>query len=87
MPLRRRSRGATVWLGILAAVIATVAFAPIVTVGWCADGDETGTSTCGTYQASLIGIETNIWLWVVVFAAVVIATAVLARRRPHRSSE
>lgn len=75
------------WLGILAAVIATVAFAPIVTLGWCADADETGTSTCGTYPASLIGIETSIWLWGVVIATVVMATAVLAYRRPRRSSE
>ncbi|WP_431778752.1 hypothetical protein [Microbacterium aurantiacum] len=81
MPLRRRSRGATVWLGILAAVIATVAFAPIVTVGWCADADETGTSTCGSRQTSLVGIETSVWLWAVVITAVVITTAVLARPR------
>ncbi|MGQ2914522.1 hypothetical protein [Microbacterium aurantiacum] len=81
MPLRRRSRGATVWLGILAAVIATVAFAPIVTVGWCADADETGTSTCGSSATSLVGVETSLWLWAAVIVAIIITTVVRARPR------
>lgn len=81
MPLRHRSRVTTVWLGILALVAATVAFTPVVTVGWCADADETGTSACRSSATSLVGIETSLWLWGVVIAAIVITTVVLARSR------
>ena len=81
MSLPRRSRAATVWLGVLAGVLATVLFAPIITMGWCADAAEGGESFCGSIQTSLVGIETNVWLWVAAMVIVIVATAFVARRR------
>lgn len=68
-------------LGLACLVAVAVLFAPVVMSGWCADSAPGGTSTCGTVQRSLIGIDTSIWLWLVLSAIVVIATALSARRR------
>lgn len=81
MAKHNRSRTATVWLGVLAAVVVTVAFAPLMTVGWCADADESGTSTCGSYQTSLVGIETTVWLWAAAIVIVIVVTVLIARPR------
>jgi hypothetical protein len=69
--------------GVLAGVLATVLFAPIITMGWCADAAEGGESFCGSSQTSLVGIETNVWLWVAAMMIVIVATAFVARR--HRA--
>lgn len=81
MSLRHRSRAATVWLGVLAGVVASVLFAPIITVGWCADAAEGGESVCGSMQTSLVGIETNVWLWAAAVVIVIVVTALARRRR------
>lgn len=81
MEMRNRSRAATVWLGVLAAVVVTVALAPLMTAGWCADADESGTSTCGSYQTSLVGIETTVWLWLAAVVIVIVVTVLIARPR------
>ena len=85
MSLRHRSRAATVWLGVLAGVLATVLFAPIISMGWCADAAEGGESICGSIQTSLVGIETNVWLWAAAVVIVIVATVLLARRRGAES--
>lgn len=85
MSLPHRSRAATVWLGVLAGVIATVLLAPIITMGWCADAAEGGESYCGSIQTSLVGIETNVWLWAAAIVIVIVATAFVARRRRAES--
>lgn len=82
-----RSRLGNVWLvGMVCLVTVAVLFAPIIVVGWCEDSAPGGTSSCGTSQRSLIGIDTSIWLWLALSAIVVIATALVARggwtRRP-----
>lgn len=81
MSTRAPSRRATVGLGVLAGVLATALFALIFTVGWCADAAERGESSCGSLHTSLIGIETNVWLWAAVLGPIVLATVLLARRR------
>lgn len=81
MSPRHRSRAATVWLGVLAGVVATVLFAPIMTVGWCADAAEGGESFCGSMQTSVVGIESNVWLWAAAVVIVIVATVLAERRR------
>ncbi|WP_268777894.1 hypothetical protein [Microbacterium sp. Root166] len=36
---------------------------------------------CETFQRSLIGIDTNVWLWLASVAVVVAVTAAAVRRR------
>lgn len=77
----QRSVVATLWWGAVAALGVSVLFAPIITYGWCADGVEDGTSTCGSSQHSVVGIPSSIWMWIGSMVAVVIVTAVLVIRR------
>ncbi|MFC8681926.1 LPXTG cell wall anchor domain-containing protein [Microbacterium ureisolvens] len=81
MSSRDRSVAATVWLGLLALVLVTVMFAPVLTMGWCADADEGGQSICGSMQTSLLGMESNLWLWLGAMLIVLVATLLLLRRR------
>jgi len=85
MSVPHRSRAETVWLGVLAGVLATVLFAPIITMGWRADAAEGGEPYCGSIQTSLVGVETNVWLWPVAMMIVIIATAFVARRQRAES--
>jgi hypothetical protein len=74
-----------VWLGIAAIVAVAVLFAPVITGGWCADAPVSGTSTCGTSERSIVGIETSLWLWLALSALVGVITALKVRsRRPSR---
>lgn len=64
--------------GVLAALAVTVVLAPLFTTGWCADAAEGGTSVCGSYASSLVGIQTSAWVWLGVLAVVVVVTVVAA---------
>lgn len=67
----------------LAAAAATVALAPIVGGGWCGDATFGGTSVCVSYQRSVVGIDSNVWIWLAALLVVAIWTlVVLLRRRP-----
>lgn len=72
---------AALWLGLLAVVVVAVVFAPVITVGWCADAVVGGDSACGSMQTSLLGVESNFWLWLGVTLIVIVATGVVLRRR------
>lgn len=75
---------ATLWWSAIAALGVSVLFAPIITFGWCADGVEDGTSTCGSSQHSVVGIPSNIWMWIGSMVVVMIVTGVLViRGRRH----
>ena len=78
-----RSAAATLWGGAMAALGVSVLFAPIITYGWCADGVEDGTSACGSSQHSIVGIPSSIWIWIASMVAVVLVTAVRAKRQRH----
>lgn len=85
MPTGRRSHTVTVVLGVLAGLLVTVLFAPILTKGWCYDAAEGGESTCGSVQTSIVGIESSFWLWAGALIVVVAATSMLLRRRARLS--
>ena len=79
-----RSAVAVLCWGAIAVIGVSVLFAPIITYGWCADGVEGGTSTCGSSQHSVVGIPSSLWLWIGSMVAVAIVTAVLLVRRQRR---
>ena len=76
MPDRRRSTVRIALLGALAALAATALFAPVLTSGWCYDATAGGESSCGSVQTSVLGIESNLWLWVVAMIVVVAMTSI-----------
>ncbi|MGN8552473.1 UNVERIFIED_CONTAM: hypothetical protein OHV15_07805 [Microbacterium sp. SLM126] len=87
---RRWTLSAIIWTGIAAAIVASVLFAPLITLGWCSDADETGTSECGSVQQSVLGIETSVWLWLGAVGAIAIVTVVAARaarRQPRQEDD
>lgn len=81
MSSSRSSVVPVVWVGVLAALLATFLFAPIISGGWCADAPAGRTSICGSFQKSLVGLDTNVFIWLGAIAVVVVATLVVARRR------
>jgi hypothetical protein len=76
-----RSVTAIVWLGVAGLLGVSVLFAPVIHGGWCADAPLAEASMCGTFQRSLIGVDTNVWTWLVAVAVVIFATIVAIRRR------
>lgn len=68
-------------VGLFANLAVAMLLAPIVTVGWCADAGEGGTSVCGSEQRSLLGAATPWWLWAGIQVAAIAATVIIARRR------
>lgn len=44
-------------------MLAAVLFAPLMQVGFCADSSDPAMSYCGTTERSILGIDTNVWLW------------------------
>ena len=76
-----RSPATIIWLGAAGLLGASILFAPVVRGGWCADAPLSGASVCETFQRSLIGIDTNVWLWLASVAVVVAVTAAAVRRR------
>ena len=83
---RPRNRAGVVWTGTEALIAVSILFAPIISVGWCSDADETGTSVCVSAQRSILGFETNMWVWLRAVMVVFIGTAIVARstvKRPH----
>ncbi len=70
-----------VWLGVAGLVAVAVLFAPVIMGGWCADAPVGGTSTCATFQRSIVGIDTSMWLWLPLSGSVVLATVLAVRRR------
>lgn len=65
---------------MLAAVVVTVLLFPFVSGGWCADAGESGTSMCGTFQRSIVGIDTSIWFWLGGLAIVAFFTVLAVNR-------
>lgn len=81
MTQRERSAASLVWLGAAGLLGASLVFAPMISGGWCADAIRGGRSICGSFQRSLIGIDTNVWLWLASMAVVVVITLAAVRRR------
>jgi hypothetical protein len=81
MGIDRARVAPVVWLGIAGLVAVAVLFAPVVTGGWSADAPVGGTSMCGTFERSVLGIDTSIWLWLALSCAVTLATVLAVRRR------
>ena len=77
----QRSLASIVWVGVAGLLGVSLLFASVVTGGWCADAPVAGQSTCGSFQRSLIGIDTNLWLWLAASAVVVVVTLAAIRRR------
>jgi disulfide bond formation protein DsbB len=69
---------------VAAAIAASILFAPIIAVGWCSDSDETGTSLCDSAQRSLLGFDTNAWIWLGIVGLIVVGTAVAVRSASRR---
>ena len=66
------------------AVLASLAFAPLLTTGWCADAHPPGQSICSSRTTSALGFSTSVELWIgalIVVAAVTAVAAVVAWRR------
>ncbi|WP_404431461.1 hypothetical protein LG299_14520 [Microbacterium lacus] len=76
-----------IWWGVVAMVLVSIALAPLITVGWCFDAVEGGTSECGSSQRSVLGVDSSLWLWLAALAVVVVVTVVaaLARARSRAS--
>src|SRR5690606_14034984 len=67
----RSSVARVVWLAVAGLVAVAVLFAPVVMGGWSADAPVGGTSACGTFQRSIVGIATSMWLWLALSGVVV----------------
>ena len=63
--------------GLFAAALASALLAPVLHTAWCADAPAGGESMCGSATTSLLGIETNVWLWVGSVAVIIVGTVVL----------
>ena len=48
------------------------------------DADGTGTSVCVSAQRSILGFETNMWVWLGAVMVVFIGTAIVARSTAKR---
>lgn len=81
MAPRPRSSASIIWLGVVGLLAAAFLFAPVISGGWCADAPLAERTLCVSFQRSLIGIETNVWLWLAASAVVVVITAAAVRRR------
>ena len=76
---RSRLRTAA-WL-IGAALLAAVLFAPVLQGGYCAVATASGQSYCDVFTRSVVGIDTDVWLWLAATLALGAAAWWLARRR------
>lgn len=80
---RRRTRIA---LWVAGAVLAAaVVFAPVMTMGYCADAPVAGRSFCDSSQRSVLGAETSLWLWLGVTVASAGITWLVAWSAPRRT--
>lgn len=69
------------WLGLAGVVAVAVFFAPVTTGGWCADAPASRASVCGTFERSIVGIDTSLWLWLALSIVVGVITAIAVRSR------
>ncbi len=69
-------------------VLAAVVFAPLMTVGFCADSSIPGRSYCTSSQRSVVGIDTSFWIWLGATAAFGIIAWIASHAfwRPRRVS-
>jgi hypothetical protein len=58
--------------------------APLLTVGWCSDSAEPGKSVCDSAQRSVVGVDTNGWLWLGALGVIAFVTTVAARASSRR---
>ncbi|GAA4773587.1 cytochrome c-type biogenesis protein [Microbacterium gilvum] len=80
-----RSRRAIVLTTIAALVVVTIVLAPMGTVGTCVDAASGyGESFCRTDLVSLVGIPSNLFLWLIPFLAVIGAGWGMARMHGRR---
>jgi len=83
----RRSPERQLAIALALLVLATIALAPLMSVGWCRDAPIGGVSECGSDSYSLIGLPSNLWLWLFTVALIVVATALISRRRSRRRDQ
>lgn len=69
------------WLGIAGILGVAVLFAPVITGGWCADAPVSGASECGSFERSIVGIDTSLWIWLALSVIVGAITALKVRSR------
>lgn len=75
------SVASVLWLGIAGILAVAVFFAPVITGGWCADDPVSEASVCGTFERSILGIDTSLWLWLALSVIVGVITALKVRSR------
>jgi hypothetical protein len=73
-----------VWAGVAAAVVASLFLAPLISVGWCLDSPYPGKSVCPSAQQSLLGVPTNVWIWLAAMSLIALATLIVARLTSRR---
>ncbi|GAA4349159.1 hypothetical protein GCM10023087_14550 [Microbacterium rhizosphaerae] len=78
-PRRRKCLAGVMWSGVAAAGVASLFLAPLIQVGWCADAPGSGQSLCSSYQQSLLGVPTNIWIWLATITLIAVSTAIAGR--------
>lgn len=76
-------------LCLVTSLAVAVLLAPVVTQGWCYDAAVSdGESLCGSRQTSLLGIESNPWLWIAATLVGIAVTLLLTRplSSPHENA-
>lgn len=66
-------------MGAVAAIAATLLLAPVVTAGSCADAVAPEASVCGSVQRSILGVDTDVWIWLGALGVIVGATIAAVR--------
>lgn len=77
---------ALLWTGVGALVVAFVLLAPLFRAGMCVDAQDSARSYCRDWYTSLIGVETNLWMWLGGSAVLLSIGVVVAWQRTSRGS-
>lgn len=77
----------TLVAAFIAALVVSLVIAPAVTGGFCNDSADPAETYCGSLPPrSIIGLETNMWVWIGALLAIAVITGcVLLRRRSRRA--
>jgi len=78
-----QARAAAIWAAVVV-VAASILLAPVITVTGYGDAPDGATVT--ERVTSLVGLETNLWLWLVALAVGLLLVAGAARWRKRASA-